>query len=410
MIIPRLSFAALIMLVTLAVLPSPASAAWSRCANEGGTCNISGQGHHLVRYGGDGSFFYLETDGGFTDIHCDGDVFGDPAYGHDKACEYTTLDPVSSSTRWTRCAGENEDCNIPGGQPHLVKYASSRDGRAVYRVGSNTVPCKNSYFTDVDKGGTKSCSYASDVYGEITIKSGIPSRQLSFVDCASEDQPCAFAQDVDAALIRFGSGDKWVYRLASTSQVPCANGTFGWDPARGDDKFCQYAYVPARITGLTGTWVKVGTCANCDSLVHSVTVGLQGSRANTSSKTWSNEVFFEVEKKFGPGSLLGDGGGIKGGFKASWGGTESVETTVSRSVATTKQATCSAPNKRITMWQWSMDVSDECYALEGKCKSTISAFDILCTADPIPAGFAPACLPGQPTSQDVSACAPLSKN
>jgi hypothetical protein len=60
------------------------------------------------------------------------------------------------------------------------------------------------------------------------------------------------------------------------------------------------------------------------------------------------------------------------------------------------------------MYQWSMDVSDECYALQGQCQSHVSSFDILCTADAVPTNFAPACQPGQPTTEDVANCIPLS--
>ena len=74
-------------------------------------------------------------------------------------------------------------------------------------------------------------------------------------------------------------------------------------------------------------------------------------------------------------------GSIKVNVKFQYSKTESIQDTVSRSVATTKQATCSAPGKKVTMYQWKMEVSDECYALQGQCQSQIYAFDIMCTAD-----------------------------
>lgn len=408
----RSIFSAFITLVMLALMPSHASAAWSQCGSEGDSCRMSGPGHHLVRYGSNGSYFYIETDGNFTEVACNNGVFGDAAYGSAKICEYTALDPVDPKTRWLPCAGEDQTCAIADGLPHLVKYASDNDpGRAEYRIASTPIPCNNDYFTDVHVGVHKSCYYAAAIYGEIKIEGGAAPKRLEFTDCASEGQRCKLTPDVEAALVRYGEQGKWTYRLASTAQFTCSSDVLKYDPAYGDGKFCQYAYVPPRITGLTGTWTKVSSCSNCDNLVESVAIGIQGSRSNMTSSTWSNEVSIEVEKKWGAaGGPFGGGGG--GGVKVSastkWGGSESTGTTVSRSVTTTKKATCSAPNKRITMYQWSMDVSDECYALQGQCQSHVSSFDILCTADAVPTNFAPACQPGQPTTEDVANCIPLS--
>ncbi len=396
------SFFAFVILIVLAMMPSHASAAWSECAGENGTCNMSGPGHHLLRYGNSGNFFFIETDGNVTQVPCNNHVFGDAAYGQGKTCEYTALDPVDPKTVWQHCGDEGQNCTISDGLPHLVKYQSERDlGRAEYRIASTTIPCNNDYFIDVDPGAGKSCYYSVAGYGQIKSQEGAQPKQLNFTDCATEGQPCKLTPSVEAALVRYGENGKWTYRLASTAQFTCSNDVLQWDPASGDTKFCQYAYVPPHITGLSGTWQKVASCSSCDSLVESVTIGIGGSRSNTTSTTWSNEVSIEVEKKFASF-------GAKAGFKASWGGSESTETSVSRSVTRTKTATCSAPTKQVTMYQWSMDVSDECYALQGQCQSHISAFDILCTADPLPTNFAPACKPGQPTTENIAACEPLS--
>jgi hypothetical protein len=87
----KTGLAVFIMLLALVLLPARASAQWSNCSGEGGTCEMSGPGHHLLRAGADGSFFYIETDGNVTRVPCNTDVFGDAAYKKDKNCEYTTL-------------------------------------------------------------------------------------------------------------------------------------------------------------------------------------------------------------------------------------------------------------------------------------------------------------------------------
>ena len=407
-------FAAFITLVMLAMMPSHASAAWSRCAGEGGTCTMSGAGHHLLRYGDNGKFFYIETDGGVTSVSCNNTVFGDSDQGgNDKACDYSTLAPVDPQIQWQWCAGEGAACGINDNLPHLIKYSSDTDPkRAEYRIGTGQVSCGNprfpgtdslvGWFFDVDPGAHKSCFYAVARYGD--------PKGLAFTDCASEGQPCGVPETNEVALIRYGGQGGSVYRLASIAQFNCSNDVFRFDPAKGQDKFCQYAYVPPHITGVSGTWNEVGSCTGCDNLQRNVSVGIQGSRSNAITKTWSHEVSIEVEKGW-----KDPGWSVKAGYKASWGGSESTETTVSRSVTTTMSATCSAPaGKLATMYQWSMDVTDECYALDGQCKSTIRAFDILCTArdpgtpDNIPANFSAACPPGRPGSEDISACEPLS--
>jgi hypothetical protein len=361
---------------------------------------MSGPGHHLVRAGGDGSFFYIETDGNVTRVPCNTDVFGDAAYKKDKNCEYTTLSPLDPAVQWTFCASEGGICLFSSTEPHLVKYASPffDPGRAEYRIASTPFLCGNGYFFDVNEGPPKACWVSTRSYAKIPTKDG-PAKALEFINCATEYETCKLPALVDATLLRFGTDGKWVYRMASTQQFDCQKGIFGTDPAPGDRKFCSYAYLPPHITGLTGNWQRVASCTNCQSLVQSVTVGIVGSRANTTSNFWGMEVGFEWSQKWTEDTSTK----VSGKFQYSH--TESTQDTTSRSVATTKQATCSAPGKKVTMYQWKMNVSDECYALQGQCQSQIFAFDIMCTADDLPDGI-PACPSGTPPSNTDCAPAP----
>ena len=82
-----------------------------------------------------------------------------------------------------------------------------------------------------------------------------------------------------------------------------------------------------------------------------------------------------------------------------------METALSRPVSTPKQATCHADaNKRVVMWQWSLGVSDECFAREGPNVSQIRAFDILCQTTDVPQDFMPVCPPGSPTDAVPATC------
>jgi hypothetical protein len=389
--------AAFIMLLALVLLPARASAQWSNCSGEGGTCEMNGGGHHLLRAGNEDSFFYIETDGNVTRVPCNTDIFGDAAYKKDKNCQYITLSPLDPAIQWTLCASEGDTCKFSSTEPRLVKYASPFDlGRAEYRIASTSFPCGNGYFFDVNEGPPKTCWVSNRPYAELPNTDGTK-KPLQFANCATEYETCKLPAVVDAVLLRFGTEGKWVYRMASMQQFDCQKGIFGTDPAPGDRKFCSYAYLPPHITGLTGGWQRVASCTNCESLVQSVTIGVEGSRAKTTSELWGTEVGVEWEAKWT------DVHSTKVSAKFQYSKTESIQDTISRSVATTKQATCSAPGKKVAMYQWKMEVADECYALQGQCQSQIYAFDIMCTADDIPAGI-PACPSGSPPT--VTDCAP----
>ena len=63
--------------------PPPPTAGWTHCADENGTCNIPGTGQ--VRYGASGAYVTLSA---ANSIECSNTIFGDPAPGVAKACEY----------------------------------------------------------------------------------------------------------------------------------------------------------------------------------------------------------------------------------------------------------------------------------------------------------------------------------
>ena len=102
-----------LLLLLVGIQATPARADWSRCASEGDECSMSNNGHHLIRYGADDKFFMLESDG-LSHIACNGAVFGDPANGKGKFCDYTDLPDQNT---WVDCAGENQNCQLPDAQP-----------------------------------------------------------------------------------------------------------------------------------------------------------------------------------------------------------------------------------------------------------------------------------------------------
>ena len=62
---------------------TPPSPTWNRCADEGGICRFSGT--RQVRYGVNGAYAYKSAS---ASLACSNSVFGDPAYGTLKSCQY----------------------------------------------------------------------------------------------------------------------------------------------------------------------------------------------------------------------------------------------------------------------------------------------------------------------------------
>lgn len=73
--------------------PATTSPTWTYCADEYNTCTFSGT--REVRYGADGKYAYRTATGS---ILCDNTVFGDPAVGALKRCEYSSTTTTSTTS------------------------------------------------------------------------------------------------------------------------------------------------------------------------------------------------------------------------------------------------------------------------------------------------------------------------
>src|SRR4029450_9336771 len=70
---------------------------WTFCADEGEVCAFAGTAE--VRYGVDGAY----APGTFTDgVECSNAVFGDPAFGVVKHCDFRRSDPTCLDRRLLR--------------------------------------------------------------------------------------------------------------------------------------------------------------------------------------------------------------------------------------------------------------------------------------------------------------------
>lgn len=153
---------------------------WTHCANENEYCSFSGT--KTVRFGANGKYATTTaTDG----VPCSNMIFGDPAYGFQKACDIASSGTTSTSTptptptpvptpaptpaptpmptpvpdtsNWIYCASENQFCTFSG--THTVRFGAN--GKFSTATATGGVPCSNMIFGDPAYGYQKACSIAS---------------------------------------------------------------------------------------------------------------------------------------------------------------------------------------------------------------------------------------------------------
>jgi hypothetical protein len=131
----------------------PGSRGWTHCARENEYCRVPGTAR--MRYGVDGRYVYRDVTGG---VQCSVHVFGDPAKGQHKTCEYQGggRDPGNGDggRGWEYCGSEGGFCSFRG--PGEVRYGIN--GRFIVRRAINGMPCSLSAFgQDPAIGEHKQC-------------------------------------------------------------------------------------------------------------------------------------------------------------------------------------------------------------------------------------------------------------
>jgi hypothetical protein len=126
---------------------------WTRCASEGQYCSVNGSAR--VRYGADNRYEYRNVTGG---ILCSVKLFGDPAYGIHKTCEYSShgsgYESVNFGGNWEYCGSEGGYCSFSG--PGEVRYGVK--GKFIVRRAINGLPCDvNTFGDDPAYGQNKQC-------------------------------------------------------------------------------------------------------------------------------------------------------------------------------------------------------------------------------------------------------------
>jgi hypothetical protein len=125
---------------------------WVPCATEGDTCRFNGNAR--VRYGAEPHYVYRNAS---NSILCSVDVFGDPAFGTPKRCEYQLhrhSGGIGDDAGWDYCASEGGVCRFSG--PAEVRYGAK--GRFVSKRAINGMPCSVEAFgRDPIYGEPKHC-------------------------------------------------------------------------------------------------------------------------------------------------------------------------------------------------------------------------------------------------------------
>lgn len=219
--------AALAVLLLLVAAPQAARAQsdWVFCAEEGQTCQVSGEA--MVRFGSEGRYTFRVTR---NHQPCDVGAFGsDPAPGRRKQCDVSVKwrgDPRYRGWRdaganagdghWRHCAVEGDVCVVNGS----ARVRFGVQGRYAMRQVTGRSPCAISAFGDPAPGVPKTC--------EVEDTSG-------WVLCANEGDMCWVP---GSARVRYGAEGQYAERSASQS-IACNNALFG-DPRPGVAKQCEY--------------------------------------------------------------------------------------------------------------------------------------------------------------------------
>ena len=123
------------------------SSDWTFCAREGGSCTFSGT--QQVRYGANGLYAYKTLT---SSAACTNAVFGDPAPGVAKQCDFGSTSTSTSS--WSVCATEGGVCAFTGTKQ--VRYGGN--GSYTYKTLSGSTACANAVFGDPAPGKAKQCA------------------------------------------------------------------------------------------------------------------------------------------------------------------------------------------------------------------------------------------------------------
>ncbi len=181
---------------------------------------------YFVRYGGDRSFSYMETQGQKT-LQCDQPFMGDPAIGKTKECGF--LQAPADSERWSNCAPQGGLCNtkISTNEVRRVRLGYGKTWVYFYTA-QKEFQCGLPY---MGLGQERVCQISSKKF------------KAGWKKCAEEGSPCKLDGN-GLNLLRYieKSGSKrHLMQLVSGKDYLCSINTFRRDPAPNAHKVCETA-------------------------------------------------------------------------------------------------------------------------------------------------------------------------
>jgi hypothetical protein len=156
----------------------------------------------------------------------------------------TSPAPVTTTTKWVACAGENSLCSFSGSRQ--VRYGAN--GIYGYKSATGSIACSNAVFGDPVYGVAKTCSYAETTTTSTpaapVVTSPAPAAPVAtapavtapvWTRCSGEGGTCSFS---GTHQVRYGANGVYATRSA-TGAIACSNAVFG-DPVYGIVKSCEY--------------------------------------------------------------------------------------------------------------------------------------------------------------------------
>lgn len=223
---------------------------WIYCGPEGGVCSVPYAA--TVRYGANGDYYQREVSGS---IVCNNTLFGDPAIGIYKSCEYQMISggvpiqnqpPLVNGTVLTQqaSAGSLFDWVVPNSlftDPDgdaLTVIASQPNGAALpsWLDYDSTTWHFTGVPTTVDVGPVVIRLMAIDGNGGSAITDlTLDVTESEWIRCASEWGTCSVPY---TTMVRYGANGQYI-ELEVSEAIDCTNDVFG-DPIEGVFKACVY--------------------------------------------------------------------------------------------------------------------------------------------------------------------------
>jgi hypothetical protein len=195
--------------------PAGGPAGWTRCADEKGSCAVSGT--REVAYGAAGAFRFQTVAAGH--VACSNDAFGgDPLPNTAKGC-YVAPDGPPAGGGWAACASEHNACAVTGVQP----IAFGTNGSYWYGSSAGSTTCDAATL-----GVDPIYLVGKNCYTRTGPPQGYP------VTCAAENATCAVT---GTRTVAYGADGDFVYRTV-TGSTACTNDGFGRDPLPNVAKAC----------------------------------------------------------------------------------------------------------------------------------------------------------------------------